>query len=371
MSQTGSDDRDRPGDAFRNEDDAPTDRPSTTAEANAQAERDRREGNPLRKALLAVDDAQARVPVLALPIAVVKKFGDDDAGNLAALIAYYGFFSIFPLLLALTTILGFLFKNDPQIRDSITNSALQQFPVIGPGLQTRSLAGSWLALTIGLLGAVWAGLGVLNATQNAFNAVWDVPRVDRPNFLVRTVKGLLMLLVAGLFLAISGFLSGVGQTHAGVSAVQILSILGSVLVNFLLFAAAFRILTAADVSWKDVAPGALLAAVAWTVLLLVGQWFVDNRIRGASDTYGTFAVVLGLLSWLYIAAQMTLFSAEVNVVLKKRLWPRSITNPPVREADERSFARQAKEQERIPPQDIEVDYSDTSRAGSGGERRAG
>jgi membrane protein len=313
---------------------------------------------------------QARTPLLAFPIAVVKKFGDDDAGNLAALIAYYGFFSIFPLLLALTTILGFVFEN-ADIRESITTSALQQFPVIGPELQTRSLSGSWLALTIGLVGATWAGLGVLNATQNAFNAVWDVPRVDRPNFLVRTVKGLLMLLVAGVFLALSGFLSGVGQAHAGVSVIQIVSILGSILVNFLLFVSAFRILTVADVSWKEAAPGALLAATSWTVLLLVGQWFVTSRIRGASDTYGTFAVVLGLLSWLYIAAQMTLFSAEVNVVLKKRLWPRSITNPPVREADERSFAQQAMEQQRIPPQDVEVDYSDASRARSPGEHRAG
>jgi uncharacterized BrkB/YihY/UPF0761 family membrane protein len=327
------------------------DEPSSTAEANAEAERERRDGNALQKAMHAVDDTQARIPVLAFPLAVVKKFGDDDAGNLAALIAYYGFFSIFPLMLALTTIVGFLFKNDPDVRGAITDSALQQFPVIGPQLQNQSLSGNWLALAIGLLGAIWAGLGVLNAAQNAFNAVWDVPRVDRPNFVARTVKGLLML---------SGFLSGIGH-GGGLSPAQLLSVLGSVGVNFVLFAAAFRILTTADVSWKDVAPGAALAAAAWTVLLLIGQWFVNSRIQGAENVYGTFAIVLGLLSWLYLASQMTLFAVEVNVVLKKHLWPRSITNPPIREADERSFARQAKEQERVPPQDVEVDYSNDER----------
>jgi membrane protein len=358
--------RDEHGDdAFPNEDNPKNDEPSSTEEANEQAERERRVGNPLQKAIHAVDDVQARTPILSFPFAVVKKFGDDDGGNLAALIAYYGFFSIFPLMLALTTIVGFLFKHDAGIRRSITNSALQQFPVIGGQLRSHSLSGNWFALIVGLLGAIWAGLGVLNAAQNAFNAIWDVPRVDRPNIVSRTVKGVLMLLVAAAFLVLSGFLSGIGQGTGGVSALQLLSIVGSVVVNFILFAAAFRILTTAAVSWKDVGPGAILAAIAWTVLLLLGQWFVNSRIQGASNAYGTFAVVLGLLSWLYLASQITLFCAEVNVVRQKKLWPRSITNPPIREADERSFARQAKEQDRVPPQDVEVDYT------GGRDRRAG
>ena len=345
----------------------PGDRPRTRDDANAEAERRRREGNPLERSVRWADDVQARLPVLAFPFAVVKKFGDDEAGSLAALIAYYGFFSIFPLMLALTTILGFVLGNDPELRQSIERSALQQFPVIGAQLQQESLRGSWIALTIGLVGAVWAGLGVVGAAQNAMNAVWDVPKVDRPNIVTRTLRGLLMLVVAAAFLVLSGFLSGVGQDGGGVSPLQIASIAGSFVVNFLLFAAAFRILTEADVSWRDVAPGAAIAAIAWTALLLVGQWFVRSRIQGAEDTYGTFAVVIGLLSWLYVASQITLFSAEVNVVLQRKLWPRSITNPPLREADERSFAEQAKEEERTPPQDITVDYDDPR----GGGRRAG
>jgi len=335
-------------------------KPSSTREANARAERERRDGNALQRAIHAVDDVQAARPALAIPLGVVKKFGDDDAGDLAALIAYYGFFSIFPLLLALTTIVGFLFRNDPQIRDSIRNSALQQFPVIGAQLQTQSLHGSWAALIVGLVGALWAGLGVVNAAQNAMNAVWDVPKVERPTFVKRTIRGVAMLAVGGALIVLSGYLSGIGQSQAGVSIVQALSIAGAFAVNVVLFASAFRILTTAEVSWRDVAPGAVIAAVAWTVLLLIGQWFVSSRIHGARSVYGTFAIVLGLLSWLYLASQVALYAAELNVVLKRRLWPRSITSPPVREADERSYARQAKEQEFIPPQDVDVRYDDAA-----------
>jgi membrane protein len=339
----------------------PNDEPSSVDEANAEAERQRRHGSPVERSVRWVDDVQARFPATSFPLAVVKKFGDDDAGSLAALVAYYGFFSIFPLMLALTTILGFVLGNDAELRQSIEDSALQQFPVIGGQLQTRSLSGSWFALTVGLVGALWAGLGVVNAAQNAMNSIWDVPKVSRPNMLKRTLRGLLTLVVAAAFLVPSGYLTGIGLAGAGVSVPQIAAVLGAFVVNLVLFAAAFRILTTADVSWRDVAPGAVLAAAAWTVLLIVGQWFVASRIQGADRTYGTFAVVIGLLSWLYLASQVTLFAAEVNVVLKRRLWPRSITNPPLREADERSFAGQAKEQERTPPQDVRVRFDEPRR----------
>lgn len=324
--------------------------------ANTEAVGDRREAGP-EKWVQWIDDLQARYPVLAFPFAVVKKFGEDDATHLAALIAYYAFFSIFPLMLALTTLLGFVLNGDPELRRSITDTALAQFPVIGDSLQQDSLSGSWFALTVGLLGAIWAGLGVVDAAQNAMNAIWDVPKMRRPHIVKRTLRGLVMLVVAGASLLLSGTLSGVGQSADGVSVLQVAAIAGSVVVNFVLFAVAFRILTAAALSWRDVAPGAGLAAIAWTLLLAVGQWLVRSWVQGAEGTYGTFAVVIGLLSWLYLASQLTLFPAEVNVVWKRRLWPRSMTNRPLREADQRSLAEQVMEQKRTPSQDITIDYN--------------
>ena len=94
-----------------------------------------------------------------MPHAVFQKYADDQGGYLAATITYYGFFAIFPLLLVLRPCSGFCCGGTANER-SIVNSALGQFPVIGPELRSGSFHGSALALTVGLAAAVWAGMNV-------------------------------------------------------------------------------------------------------------------------------------------------------------------------------------------------------------------
>src|SRR5438445_1663995 len=113
----------------------------------------------IRSVARRVDRFQEHRPWVAFPYAVLRKFGDDGAGNLAALIAYYGFFSLFPLLLVLVSVLGIILRGHPAVRDSIVHSALARFPVIGDQLRVRSLTGNGLALALGLAAALWAGLG--------------------------------------------------------------------------------------------------------------------------------------------------------------------------------------------------------------------
>ena len=115
----------------------------------------------LTERLRAVDDLQQRHPRLSFPAAVVKKFGDDQAGQLAALIAYYAFVSLFPLLLVFVTVLGFVLQGNPSAQESILNSTLSQFPIIGTQLQhnVHSLTGSAGALAIGLVGLATGGAG--------------------------------------------------------------------------------------------------------------------------------------------------------------------------------------------------------------------
>jgi YihY family inner membrane protein len=307
------------------------------------------------------DKQQQQRPWIAFPYAVMKKFGDDQAGNLAALIAYYGFLSLFPLMLVLVTLLGLLLRNNPELQDTIRTSALANFPVLGEQISNNvhSLRGSGLALGIGLALSLWAGLGVMKVLQTAMNAVWNVPYRHRPNFWVSLLRAIIMLLVLGVITIASAAAGSVG----GGSDDWLLRILGismSVVLNLVLFLLAFRILTTEDVTWGDVFPGALVAALAWTTLQAIGGYIVSHQLQGASDTYGTFAIVIGLLAWIYLGAQVTLFAAEVNVVRKRRLWPRAIVQPPLTEADQRALKSYAEQEARRPEEDVNVRIDETT-----------
>jgi YihY family inner membrane protein len=301
------------------------------------------------------DQVQQRHAWLAFPYAVVKKFGDDQAGNLAALVAYYGFFSLFPLLLAFVTILSFALSGNPALQQRIEGTALAQLPVVGAEVSrnVHTLHGSGLALVLALLLSIWAGLGVVRVMENGLNAVWNVPFHRRSGLIPSVVRATVMLVVVGaiLFASTAAGIAGAGtHTWWGVS----LGVVAALVFNFVLFALAFRVLTSEDLSWPDVWPGAVVAAVAWTILQAIGGYFVSHQLQSASQTYGTFATVIGLMAWLYLAAQLTFFAAEVNVVRKRRLWPRGIVQPPLTEADRRALTYYAKQEERRPDETVDV-----------------
>ena len=308
--------------------------------------------------LRTLDTRQQRSPRIGFVAAVVKKFGDDQAGQLAALIAYYGFVSLFPLLLVLVTVLGFVLQGNPSAQTSILHSTLSQFPIIGTQLQTNvhSLKGSGFALAIGLVGSLLAGLGITGATQNAFNQVWYVAHKHRPNFIKSRLRGLGLLAVLGVLVIVSTVAAG----YVTAGGHGVLAILGGVvvalIVNLLLFFTAFRLLTAAEVQTGDLWPGVLFAAITWQILQHVGGFYVDHVIRHAKETSGFFALVLGLLAWLYLGGQITLIAAEINVVRARRLWPRSFFSDPLLDADRRALTSSAEVEERIHEENVEVDF---------------
>jgi YihY family inner membrane protein len=304
------------------------------------------------------DRFQQRRRVLALPFAVIRKFGDDQAGNLAALLAYYGFFSLFPLLLVLVTVLGFVLAGRPELQQRILDSALAQFPVIGDQIRRDigSIRGSGLALAIGVVGTLWGGLGVTQQAQNAMNTVWGVPRSRWPNFWLRLARGLGVLLVLGLATIVATLLSGLG-TVSGLPVVgRMLPFAGTLLLNLALFLFAFKVLTSVAVPWPRLLPGTVLAGTSWSVLQVVGGYYVTHQLKGASQVYGTLALVIGLLSWLYLGAQLFLYAAELNVVLAKRMYPRSLFPPPFTKADKRAISDLAKVDELRPEVHVDVDF---------------
>jgi YihY family inner membrane protein len=299
------------------------------------------------------DRFQRRHRPLAITIAVLRNFSDQGAGNAAALIAYWGFFSIFPLLLLFTAILGFILHSNPAAEHAVVNSALKQFPIIGA--HPATLAGSGVGLGIGIIGTLLAGLGVTVAVENAFNHVYAIPHRRQPNFLVSRWRGLKLLVVVGVLQVISTVAAGVVSGGFGGVLVVIAGIVVSLLLNFCLFFVVFRFLVPNVVPTRELWPGILLATVGWTILQSIGGLYVAHIVKGAGQTYGTFATVIGLLAWLYLGARIVVYAAETNVVLTRHLWPRSIMDPP-EPADRKARAALAKMEERDDKETIDVAF---------------
>lgn len=308
-------------------------------------------GVPIR----ALDRFQRPRPWVAIPLAVVKRFGDCGAGNLAAAIAYYGFFSLFPLLMVLSSLAGYALHDHPDLQQRLLDSALSQFPVVGAEIRgnVRSIQGSGFAVVIGLLLATWAGLGAIRATQVAMNTVWDVPRKRRPSTPASIGRALLMLVLLGVFVLAGAVIAG--AAFAAGPAGNALGLVASLVLNVALFAVAYRVLTRADVSWRTVAPGAVLAGVGWTLLLALGARIVSGRIASSESMYGSFAVVIGLLGWIYLGAQLALFGAVLNPVLSRRLWPRSLEGE-LTSADREALRRSALQEERTTEESVDVTF---------------
>jgi YihY family inner membrane protein len=274
---------------------------------------------PLRR----FDGFQQRHRSLAAPLGVVKKFGDDEGGSMVSLIAYRAFFSLFPLLLLLTTILGYLLADDPDLRKKVVASTLSQFPVIGDQLRGGELTGSGIALAVGLVGSLLAGLGVVLETEKSFDRVWGVPADERHGFLGSRLRAIGLLVLLGGLAVVSTVVSGLvagGSSLFGPG----WDILMATALNLIVFAAVFRLLTSAQIASRALLPGIVIATVGWEALQLLGGWYVSHEVRNATPVYGTFALVIGLLAWIHIGAFFTVLGAEANVVRERGLWPRRL-----------------------------------------------
>ena len=313
-----------------------------------------------------MDSFQRRHPWAGFPLAVIYKFVDDQGSYLAALITYYGFLSLFPLLLLLTSVLGVVLRGDPHLQQEILQSALAQFPVIGTELgDPKGLGGGVTAIVIGGLTALYGSLNVALATQNASNQLWAVPRYRRPDPIRARLRSLLLVLTAGLAILGATALTAIGSwdvlgARLG-GLVKVLLVLGSVLVNGTVLLLVFQISTVRRVSIREAAPGALLAAVLWQLLQSFGARYVGHVVRNASATNSVSAVVLGLLAFLFLASLAVVLSMEVNVVIAKHLYPRALLTMftdtvDLTRGDQRTYADAAKAQQNKGFEKVDVSF---------------
>jgi YihY family inner membrane protein len=315
----------------------------------------------LHAAVRFVDRHQQRSSALGFAYGVVKKFGDDRGGQLSALVAYYGFLSLFPLLLVLVTVLGIVAGSSSSLTHRVEHSALAQFPVIGSHLIANIHAlhkHSVIGLVVGILALLWGAQGASQIGQFAMAQAWNIPGVQRPNFVHRLRRTAQLMAVLGVFLILGSGLAGLASSGGHSALVRVGGEAGSLVSNGVLYLLAFRVLTPAQVETRRLTRGALAGAVAWTMLQIGGALLIDHQLRNSNQVYGTFAIVLGLLGWIYLGAMVTMYCAEANVVWARRLWPRSLGGPPFTEADRRVLAAIAEQEVRRPDQRVRVDFDE-------------
>ncbi|MDO8363727.1 MAG: YihY/virulence factor BrkB family protein [Actinomycetota bacterium] len=262
-------------------------------------------------------------------VKAIEAFRVHRTGRNAALVAHYGFMSVFPLMLVFTTVLGFVLQNRPRLRETIIDSAFARIPIIGQQIATEPerIKGNVLILVVGLLVTLWAGLRAFNALQTALDDIAEVPQDDRPSLLRTRARSMLgIAVVGGSQIGAAILTSFVGVTGVRVLHKVLLS-LAAVAVNAVVLAASYRWLCMKRQSWRQVAPGAVVAGVIFAGLQLTGTAVVGRAIAKASPVYGTFASVIGLITWLSLHSMVALLGAEMNHVLPARRYTAPLPDP--------------------------------------------
>jgi YihY family inner membrane protein len=300
-----------------------------------------------------LDAAQKATKPTGVAVATFKKFSEDNSTSLASMIAFWAFFSIFPLMMVLVTILGFVLP--ASTKDTVLTHVAAMFPLLD-AKSIKGLTGTWWPLVAGGVTALWSGLGVVRTTQTAFNSVWEIPYHERPGLIEQVLRSLWVLSTIGVGLVATTLISGfVTSSSTGVNLGTAGRIGGYVLAIVLdvgLFIAAFRMLTDREITTRDVLPGAIFSGLVFFVLEQLSSFIIARHLQSAQSTYGHFATVITILWWFYIQAIVTLLGAQLNVVLKERLHPRSLVEAPQTEADHRVLQAYAAERTYQPEEKV-------------------
>ncbi|MCH1865823.1 YihY/virulence factor BrkB family protein [Nocardioides sp. CFH 31398] len=314
-----------------------------------------------------LDRFQRRFKPVSMPLATIYKYFDDQGNYLAAIITFYAFLAIFPLLLLASSILGYLLQGNPDLQAAILDSALSNFPIVGEQLgRPEGLQGSLTAIVVGVLTALYGASGLGQAIQNAMNVAWSVPRNSRPNPFLLRFKSLVLLVTAGLAVLALTVVSAVGtSTEAGVfgDTVRVVIRVATVVVIGMGLTLLFRLAAARQHTLASAAPGAFVVAVLWQGLQYVGTVYATRVLGETTSMNQTFGLVLGLLGIIYIAAVIAILGMEVNVVLARRLYPRALLTPftdavELTEADRRAYAGYARAQRHKGFERVEVVFDD-------------
>ena len=321
-----------------------------------------------------MDAYQRAYTWLGAPLGVIYKFFEDRGPYLAALVTYYVFVSVFPLLLVFTSAVGFFVTPHSELHHALVSSALKGFPIIGPQLRhnVSHFHGSGAGLAIGVIVSLYGGMGATQAAQYAFNRIYAVPRNEQPNPFKSRLRSILMLFVLGggvlIATGVAVLASTANQLAAGLGVwLRALGILLSFLVDAGVFIGAFQLLTARKLHVRQVIWGGLLAALVWELLQTLGTSLIGHELHSEGTVYGVFGLVLSTIAWIYVQALSVMLAAEINVVVSRRLWPRALLTPftdavELTDADQRTYHLHARTQRFKGFETIETDFDESEPA---------
>lgn len=276
-------------------------------------------------------DVRRRWPLANTLVMAIERFRLHRTGRNSALVAHYGFLSVFPLMLVFTTVLGFVLQDNEELQQRIIDSVLANFPIIGSELEQDPslLRGSVTLLVVGLLTALWAGLKAFNVLQMALDDIADVPLAQRPNALKARLQSLIAIVVIGAAQIGAAMLTGLVSATRTEWGSRVWLLLGTLAINTLVLGATYHWLSTRRPKPRQWWPGAVFGGVAFTVFQVAGATLMTRAIVRANPIYGSFATVIGLMFWMGLHSMAALLGAEMNTVLPIRKYDDRLDRAPV------------------------------------------
>ena len=301
----------------------------------------------LEKIIGIIDSWQRRHPAVAFAYAVIKKYGEDEAGYQAALLTYYGFLSLFPLLLVLTTLVGIIGGHNEAFKNTIIGGLTSYFPMFSSQLSghIQTIHKSGAPLIIGILFTLYGARGVADAFRSGVNHIWQVPRAKRIGFPLSIIKSLIIISVGGTGFLLASITSGYAASAGHGLLFRALSVAVNLLILFWLFRLLLNLALPANVPFRQTRSGAAAAAIGLVLLQTTGGFVLSRELKSLDAVYSYFALALGLLFWLYLQAQTTYYAVEIAAVRSLKLYPRGMQVCNFTEADKR-VNRRLKSHER-------------------------
>ena len=314
--------------------------------------------NQFQPIVTAVDNWQRRRRWVAFPYAVVKKYGEDEAGYQAALLTYYGFLSLFPLLLVLTTLVGIVGGDHETLKQTILQGLTNYFPSFGDQLsKIQSIQKNGAALIVGILFSLYGARGVADAFRNGVNHIWETPKSQRPGFPKANLQSLAIIGVGGGGFLLASISSAVAAAAGHGPLFRIISIVLNLFILFWVFRLLINLALPNHLPSRNTRSGAAAAAIGLVTLQLLGNLILKNELRNLNAVYSIFALSLGLLFWLYLQAQTIYYAVEIASVRSMKLYPRGFQATDMTAADKRVFKRQVAREKQLETETISPKFN--------------